>query len=110
MDPPAGVRVGRQPRFSHEEVVERFYDIFGHPHELIVHGEWRHALRHRVANVLCGIAETRWEHYRGALDEVFRGERLSFSKLRLDVGEREGEVVQVLPGWSGSQEGTELAL
>ena len=36
MAPPAGVRVGGRPRFSREEVVERFRDIFGHPHELVV--------------------------------------------------------------------------
>ena len=29
-------------------------------------------------------------------------EQLPSSKLRHDVGEREGEVVQVLPGWLGS--------
>ena len=37
MAPPAGVRVGRRLRFSREEVMERFYDIFGHPHELVIH-------------------------------------------------------------------------
>ena len=56
------------------------------------------------------FAETEQERYRGALDEVFQGERLSSSKLHHDIGEREGEVAQVLPGWSGSQEGPKLAL
>ena len=72
--------------------MERFRDIFGHPHELVVRGGWSSALCHKVANGLCGIAETGWEHYRGALDEVFRRERLSSDKLRHDVGKREGEV------------------
>ena len=39
MAPPVGVRMGGQPRFSREEVVERLHDIFGHPHELVIHGD-----------------------------------------------------------------------
>ena len=58
-------------------------------------------MRHRVANGPCGVVETGRERCRGAPDEVFRGERLSFGKLRHDVVEREGEVAQVLPGRSG---------
>jgi len=46
----------------------------------------------------------------GAPDEVLWGDRLSSGKLRHDVGEREGEATQVLPGRLGSQEGAELAL
>jgi len=38
MAPPAGVRVVGRPRFSREEVMERFHDIFGHPHKLIIRG------------------------------------------------------------------------
>ena len=72
--------------------MERFHDIFGHPHELVVHRGWRRALHHKVANNLYGVALTGWERCRGAPDEVFRGERLSFGKLRHDVGERDGEV------------------
>ena len=72
--------------------MERLHDVFDHPHELVVHGGWDHALHHKVANGLCGVAETEQEHCRGAPDEVFRGEWLSFGKLRHDVGEREGEV------------------
>ena len=56
--------------------MERFHNIFGHPHELIVRGGWTCALRHRVANGVCGVAKTGWEHYRGALDEVFQRERV----------------------------------
>ena len=57
---------------------------------------------HKVANGLCGVVETGRERCRSASDEVFRGERLSPSKLCHDVGEREGEVAQVLLGWLGS--------
>ena len=102
MAPLAGVRVGGRLSFSREEAVETFHDVFGHPHELIICGGWRHALCHRVVNGLYGIEETEWECYCGAPEEVFRGEGLSPSKLCHDIGEREGEVVQVLPGWSGS--------
>ena len=72
--------------------MERLHDIFGHPHELIVRGGWRCALRHKVANGLCGVAENGRERCRGAPDEVCRREWLSSGKLCHDVGEREGEV------------------
>ena len=42
-------------------------------------------LRHKVANGLCGVAETERERCRGALDGVFRRERLPFDKLCHDV-------------------------
>ena len=90
--------------------MERFYDVFGHHHELIVHRGWGHALCHKVANGLCGVAQTEQEHCRGAPDEVFRRELFSSDKLCHDIGEREGEVAQVFSGRSGSQEGAELAL
>ena len=92
MAPPARVRVGGRPRFSNEEVIERLRDIFGHPHELVIHGGWRLALSHRVVNGLYGIEETEWECYCGAPKEVFRGEGLSPSKLCHDIGEREDVV------------------
>ena len=82
--------------------MERFHDVFDHPHELVACGGWNHALRHKVAKGLCGVADTEWEHYQGAPDEVFQGERFSPGKLCHDVGEREGEVALVLPGWLGS--------
>ena len=72
--------------------MERFHDIFGHPHELIIRGGWRHAWHHKVANGLCGVAETERERCRGTLDGVFQREWLPSSKLCHDVGEREGEV------------------
>ena len=88
----AGVRAGGRLQLSCEEAVERFHDIFGHPHELVVHRGWRRTLCHNVANGLCGVAETEWERCRGAPDEVFWRERLFSSKLCHDIGEREGEV------------------
>ena len=72
--------------------MERFHDIFGHPHELIVCEGWRRMLCHKVANGLCGVAETGQECCRGALDEVFRGERASSSKLHHDISEQEDKV------------------
>ena len=67
--------------------MERLCDIFGHPYELVVHGGWRRALRHRVAIGLCGVAKTKRELCRGAPDEVFRRERLPSGKLRHDISE-----------------------
>ena len=67
-------------------------------------------MRHKVANGLCDIAETKREHCRGTLDEVFRRERLPSSKLCHNVGEQEGEATQVLLGRPGSQEDAELVL
>ena len=90
--------------------MERFRNMFDHPHELIVRGGWNHALHHKVANGLYGIAEIKREHCQGALDEVFGGERLASGQLCHDVGEREDKAAQVLSGRSGSQEGAELAL
>ena len=89
--------------------MKRFHDIFSHPHELVIHGGWRRALRHKVANSLYNVTETGQERCQGTPDEVFWGEQLSFGKPRHNIGEREGEADQVLLGWSGSQEGTKLA-
>ena len=61
--------------------MERLHDIFGYPYELIVHGEWRRALRHKVANGLYNVVETERERRRDASNEVFRGEGLSSGKL-----------------------------
>ena len=72
--------------------MERLHDIFGHPHELIVHGGQRRASCHKVGIGLYGVAETERERYRGASDEVCRREQVPSGKLRHDVGEREGEV------------------
>ena len=45
--------------------MERFCDVFGHPHELIVHRGWVHALRHEVANSFGGVAQTEWKALSG---------------------------------------------
>ena len=82
--------------------MEILHDMFDHPYELIVHGGWNHLLCHKVANGLCGVAETEREHYQGAPNEVFWGELLSPGKLRHDIGERDGEMAKVLLGQSGS--------
>ena len=75
--------------------MEGFYDAFDHPHELIAHGGWDHALGHKVAYGHRGITETEWKCHRGAPCGVFW---------------REGEVARVLPGWLGSEGDTGLAL
>ena len=82
--------------------MERLHNIFGHPYELVIHGERRRALRHKVANGLYDVKETEREHCRGAPDGVFWRERLPSGKLCHDVGEQEGKVAQVLPGRLGS--------
>ena len=48
------------------------------------------------------LSRTEREHYRGAPDEVFRGEGLSSGELCHDVGKQEDEVVQALLGRLGS--------
>ena len=75
---PTRVRARGRLWLLYEEVMERFYDMFNHPQELVVHGGWNHALRHKVANGLCNIAETGWESY-GAL--LMRYSRESGSPL-----------------------------
>ena len=87
MAPPTRVRVRGRLGFSHENAVERFRDIFGHPHELVIHRGWGHALRHKVANGLYGVAQAKRERCQGALDDVFQKERLSSSELCHDIGE-----------------------
>ena len=90
--------------------MERFHDVFDHPHELIIHEEWDHALCHKVANDRRSVAETEWKRCRGTPYVVFRRERLSSGEPRHVFGIREGEAAQVLLGWLGSQGDTELAL
>ena len=82
--------------------MERFHDMFDHPHEFVIHGRWNHALRHKVANGLRNVAETEWKHCWGAPDEVFQREGFPSGDPRHVVGVREGEVAQVLLGWLGS--------
>ena len=91
--------------------MERFCHVFGHPHELVVRRGWGRALRHKVANGLCGVAQTEQEHCRGAPDEVFRGERLSFGscvvtlaneKVRWRKSSRDGRGPRKAPNWRSS--------
>ena len=86
------------------EVMERFHDVFDHPHEFIVRGRWNHALCHKVANGRRGIVETERKHCRSAPYEVFRREGFPSGEARHDVGVREGEVARVLPGRLGPRE------
>ena len=51
--------------------MERFRDVFDHPHELVIRRVWGRALRHKVANGLCGMVQTEWERCWGVPDEVF---------------------------------------
>ena len=90
--------------------MEGYHDVVHHTHEFVIHGGQVHVMCHEVTNGPCGVAQTQRERCRGAPSEVFRGERFPSGKLRHDVGEREGEARQVLPGRLGSYEGVELAL
>jgi hypothetical protein len=107
---PAGVRARGRLWLLCQEVVERFRDVFDHPHEFVVRGRWDHALCHKVANSRHGVAETERKHRRGAPYEVFRREGFPSGEPRHDVGVRKEEAVRVLPGQLGSQGDTELAL
>ena len=75
--------------------MERFRDVFDHPHKLVVHGGWDHALCHKVANGRRGVAETKRKRHRGTLCGMFR---------------REGEAAWVLPRQLGSKGDVGLAL
>ena len=110
MAPSAGVRARGQPRLPCEEVVERFHDVFDHPHKLIVRGRQDHALGHKVANGRRSIAETEQKCYRGAPYVVFQREGSSSRKTCHVIGVGEGEAVSVLPGLLGSKGDTELTL
>ena len=90
--------------------MERFHDVFGHPHELVVRTGWVHALCHEVADGPRSIAQTEWERCQGASGEVFWGERFPSGELQHGIGEGESKAAELLSGQSGSQEGTELAL
>ena len=90
--------------------MERFRDMFDHPHELVVHG-WRdHASCHKVANGRRSVAETKQKRCRGAPYVVFQREGPSSRKPRYVVGVGKGEVALVLPRLLGSKGDTELAL
>ena len=110
MTPPARVKARRRLWLLYGEVMERFYDMFDHPHKFIIRGRWNHVLRHKVANGLRDIVETERKHCRGAPNEVFRRDGFPSSEPHHVVSVREGEVAQVFLGWLGSQEHAELAL
>ena len=110
MASPAGVRARERLWLLCQEVMERFHDVFDHPHEFIVRGRWDHALCHKVANGRCDVAENERKHYRGASYVVFRRERFSSGEPRHFIGVEKGEAALVLPRWLGSQGDTELAL
>ena len=82
--------------------MERFRDVFDHPHELVVRGGWDHALGHQVANDHCSVAKTEWKHYRGASYVAFWRERFSSGEPRHVIGIGKGEVALDLPRWLGS--------
>ena len=71
--------------------MERFRDVFGHPHKLVVRRGWGCALHHKVANGPRSIAQTERERYRGAPGEVFQGERFPSGELYHGVGEGESK-------------------
>ena len=98
MAPPTRVRARGRPRLLYEEVVERFCDVFDHPHELIVRGWQDHASWHKVANVCRSVAETKQKHCWGAPYVVFWREGSSSKKPRHVIGVREGEATLVQPG------------
>ena len=81
--------------------MERFCDVFGHPHELVIRRGWVHALRHEVANGPLSIAQTKRERCQGAPGGVFRGERFPFGELHHGIGEGQSKVVQLLTGRLG---------
>ena len=82
--------------------MERFRDVFDYPHELIVHGEWDHALCHKVVNGCRGVVETEQKHYRGAPCGVFWRERFSSSRPRHVISVEKGGMVLVFPRRLGS--------
>ena len=102
MAPPAGVRARGSPRLLCEEVVERFHDMFDHPHELGVCRRQDHASCHKVSNGCRSVAKTIRKRCRGAPYVVFRREGSSSGKPCCVVGVGKGEAVLVLPGLMGS--------
>ena len=90
--------------------MERFCDMFDHPHELVVRGRQNHALCHKVANDGCSVAETEQKRCRGAPYVVFRREGPSSGKPCHVIGVGKGEAALVLPGLLGPKGDTELAL
>ena len=89
--------------------MERFHDMFNHPHKFIVHGRWEHALCHKVANGRCGVAETKRKRYRGAPYVMSQREESFSGRPCHIIVIGKGEVMLVLPGLLEPKGGTELA-
>ena len=109
MAPPTRVRARGRPWLLYEEMVERFCDVFDHPHELVVHGRQDHASCQKVANGRHSIAETERKCCRGAPYVVFQREGSYSGRPRHVIGIRKGEVTLVLPRLLGSEGDTKLA-
>ena len=107
---PTGVRARGRLWLLCEEVVERFRDVFDHPHELVVHGRQNHASCHKVANDRRSVVEIERKRCRGAPYVVFRREGSSSEKPCHVVGVGKGEAALVLLGLLGSKGDIELAL
>jgi hypothetical protein len=71
--------------------MDRFHDVVGHAHELVVRGRQTRASRHMALDSLHGVAQTVRECCRGTLGQSVRGERFSVGELHHDVDEGEGE-------------------
>jgi hypothetical protein len=78
--------------------VDRFHDVVGHTHKLVVHGWRMKASCHMALDNLRGVVQIVREHCRGTLGQSVQGERLSTGELRHDVDKGEGEGTQVLLG------------
>ena len=89
--------------------MERFRDVFDHPHELIVHGRLNHALCHKVANGPRSVAETERKRYRGTPYVAFQREGSSSKRPRHVIGVGKSEATLVLLGLLGSEGDAELA-
>jgi hypothetical protein len=73
--------------------VDRFHDIVGHTHKLIVHGWWMKESRHMALDNLRGIAQTVRECYRGALGQDVWGRAalmLMKEKVRAHMSSQDG--------------------
>jgi hypothetical protein len=90
--------------------MDRVHDVVCHLDELAVCVKRTKALCHKTSDSVCVIVQAEQVCHRGILGKNTRGDRLFADKLRHDVGERDGESAQVLPGWVRPQIDSELAL
>jgi hypothetical protein len=87
--------------------MEGLRNIVRFPHEFIICGERTKAECYEAIYILYCIAQAKAKHYRGAPDHDLRGEWFSSGELHRDIGKPEENLMQVLLGWSGTQEGME---